>query len=105
MKQESSEYLKNNAQLNKSNGTIEVRVIAPVYKNRNTDTLVWISTQDVISWLAESGHKIKAVVQEGRVRNKYSDQDVTWVFSTKNKSLKKSNNSVKVKRLDNTKKS
>ena len=103
MKQESSKYLDDNAKVKKAGGTIKVRVTAPLYKNKHTDQLVWISTEDVVSWLATNGHKIKTVEESGHVRNRYSDQDVTWVFSVKNKTLKKNSSSVKVKPWSDTK--
>ena len=110
MKETSNNYLEENAKITKNNGNISVRVVASKYENRHTDKLVWISTEDVLQWLRGKGHNIVEAQQEGFLRNKKENQDVTWIFNSKKKqakttkTLKKETDSDSVKESDKTKK-
>jgi len=88
MKETSSNYLEGNAEVTKSNGNISVRVAAPKYENRQTDKLLWITTGDILEWLRAKGYKVIEVEQEGFLRNKKENQDVTWIFSSRKKQIK-----------------
>jgi len=95
MKETSYNYLNTCAEFDKSGATLTVRVRADHYQNKNTDKLLWVTTQDVVEWLLNNGHKVKTVEQEGVLRNRYSNQDVTWIFSTKGKADPKETNTIK----------
>ena len=110
MKETSNNYLEENAEITKSNGNVSVRVTALKYENKHTDKLLWITTNDVLEWLQTKGHKTIGVEQEGFLRNKKENQDVTWIFNSKKKqakttkTLKKETDSDNVKESDKTKK-
>jgi len=99
MKEISSNYLEERAEISKSNGSISVRVQAAKYEDRRVDRLLWISTQDVLEWLQAKGHKVLGVEQEGFLRNKKEPQDITWIFNSKKDHSPKKDHSNDTKQL------